>query len=271
MAALVLAACSLVDLGGYSDGHLTTTDSGEPDVGADAEALANEDAGPEAEAGPDEHPYIVAVRADAPLSWYRFEEDSDANAARDEMGRHDATLVGGSMGFGAKGIAGRGLACDGTGRGFDVGDTYDFDGQVPFTLELWIAPTSTGGDQHVFHKRKDGNPLLGYILYATPNNTLQFESWGVSLTAWTTSPIPSSDFTHVVLTVAYAGGKGNAKLWINAQPQPNGGFDNTADAPNTDQPLQFLRRFKGAADELAIYDKALTATRILEHYRAGKP
>lgn len=269
MTACVLGACSLVDLGGFTSGP-----SAEPDAAPSGDAsvppATGEDAAASVEAGPAEHPYVVAVRADAPVSWYRFEEASDAVVAHDEVGGRDATVVAGSMGFGANGIVGRGLACDGRGQGLEVGDVYDFDGTVPFTLELWIDPTPTSGDQMLVHKRKPGDPMLGYIFYVTSDKRVQFEDWGVSLSAWTTSPLPSS-FNHVVLTVAYENGKGNAKLWINAQPQPNGGFDNTESTTDTDQPLRLLQGFKGRADELAIYDKALSAARVSEHYRAGKP
>ena len=276
MTACALAACALVDLSGYSSGKPIGSDAG---PAADASAPPPDGGGGGGgggdgaglpDAGPGEHPYVAAVRADAPVSWYRFEEDADANVAHDEVGGRDAPVVGGSMGFGATGVVGRGLACDGTGMGFDLGDVYDFDGTVPFTFELWIHATPAAGDRMLVHKRKSDNPMLGYILYVTDDETVKFEDWGVDLSAWTDSPLPSS-FTHVVLTVAYENGKGNAKLWINAQPQPNGGFDNTASTANTNQPLRLLEGFKGLVDELAIYDKALGAATIYDHYQAGKP
>ena len=265
-----LSACSFVDLGGYSSGAPIVNDGGPTDDASRPEPGPGEGGATEPETGASEHPYVLAVRADAPVSWYRFEEDADANIARDEISGHDATVIGGAMGFGAEGIAGRGLACDGTGSGFDVGDVYDFDGKTPFTLELWIRPTPTRTEQRLIRKRREGTQLLGYVLYLTPDTNVAFEDWGVNLSAWTDTPLPIA-FTHLVVTVAYAGGTGNATLWIDGQPQPHGGFDNTANAPNTNQPLRLVESFKGSVDELAIYDRALSATRILEHYRAGKP
>ncbi len=240
-----------------------------PADGASAAADAG-DSGSSVDGANAEHPYVAAVRADAPVSWYRFEEDSGANVARDEIGGHDATLVAGAMGFGAEGIAGRGLASDGTGAGLQIGDVYDFDGTVPFTLELWVDPTPTTIDQRIVNKRAEGSgPLLGYILYvAGKDHAVNFEGWGVSLAAWSDTPLPAR-FTHVVVTVAYENGKGNATLWLDAQPQPHSGFDNVDKMPNTKRPLRLLEDFKGRADEVAIYDKALSAARILEHYRAG--
>lgn len=77
--------------------------------------------------------------------------------------------------------------------------------------------------------------------------------------------------THVVLSVSYATGKGNATLYVNAPPTTHGGFDNVLDLADTPQHLTVGRTFRGVLDDAAIYGKPLPPERILVHYRAGKP
>ena len=269
--AFIAAACSLVDLSGFSSSATPANDAGA--LERDAPANASETDAGHSDATIDPDPYGSVVRADAPVAWYRFEENAGASTAKDEIAGRDARVLGGNMGFGAAGIAGRGLACDGTGTGFDVGDVFDFSGKVPFSLELWLAPKRQPAvDQRLFHKRDESaDPFRGYILYIDRgDDTVQFEAWGPSLSAWTDAPLPSTGFTHVVATISYATGKGNAKVWIDGKAQGHGGFDNVIDMLDTPQPLRLLERYEGAVDELAIYDKALTEDRILEHHRVGK-
>lgn len=265
--ALVAGACSFADLSGFSSPPDEPTDAGSdraPPAG-DASFADSGDAG----ATPAD-PYGDAVRADGPVAWYRFEDPDDANTAQDEVGGRSALLTAGNVGFGSGGISGKGLEPDGTAL-FEVGDVFDFAGKVPFSLELWVKPSPDGTDRRLIYKRKEvTGQLSGWILYMNSSDGLKFEHWGTQLSAWSDGPLPE-EWKHVVLVVSYAGGVGNAKLYIDGQPQAQGGFDNTADAPDTDQPLRFLQRFKGGVDELAIYDKALPPDRILAHKRAGKP
>ena len=71
--------------------------------------------------------------------------------------------------------------------------------------------------------------------------------------------------------MSYATGKGNATLYVNAQPATHGGFDNVRDLADTPQHLTIGRTFLGVLDEAALYGKALPPDRVLAHYRAGKP
>ncbi len=122
----------------------------------------------------------------------------------------------------------------------------------------------------LIHKRNENvDPFVGYILYGDNNGTPHFEAWGVDLSAYSSDVLPAT-FSHLVVTVSYATGKGNATVYVNAKPSPTGGFDNTLDLADTPAPLRFGLGFKGVMDEIALYDKALPPDRILEHYRAGR-
>ncbi|MDB4937237.1 MAG: Autotransporter adhesin [Labilithrix sp.] len=212
--------------------------------------------------------YAAIVRADEPVAYYRFEEPSDANAAKDEIAGRSATSTGAGVKFGGAGVRGRGVTFD--GDSLDVGDFFDFSGLQPFTLELWVRGDADVGSGILIHKRlEDQGAFESYVFYIGGNRTPHFEVWGVDLSAWSETPLPAS-FAHVVVAVAYDNGKGNAKMYINAQPASAGGFDNTAAVADTVAHLRFGLAFKGTLDEVAIYDKALPADRIVEHYRAGR-
>lgn len=265
------SACSFLAFDDYS---------GEPNVSSSIDASpdrpsvspppdAHADVGPTNEAGMTD-PYGDAVRADGPVAWYRFEEDGLANAAKDSAGNLTAELRGGAMGFGGQGISGKGLFASGSGGGFTLGDNHGFAGQASFSLEVWVKPSS-GKEHYLFNRRTtvDGS-LSGWILYVSPSGTPHFESWGTKIAAWSPKPIPAG-WVHLVATVSFTGGFGTGKLWINGQPAAESEGDPDATTPEQTTSLDVLSVFEGEADELAIYDKALSSERVLAHYVAGKP
>jgi hypothetical protein len=266
-AAAFVAACTLTtDLGGLSDGAATIDDEG----GTKPEASA-----PDAPDAPSDasavDPYVAEVLADGPLAYYRFEDATDTNFAKDEVGAHPANVTQKGVTFGGAGVRGRGALFDGNAR-LDIGDAFDFAGKQPFALEVWVRTTTSQLGGELFHKRDESvpNDFKGYILYQGGDGTPHFEGWGVDLSARSDDPLPAS-FAHVVLSVSYATGKGNATLYVNAQPANHGGFDNVIDLADTPQHLVMGRTFLGVLDEAAIYGKPLSPDRILAHYRAGKP
>ena len=266
-------ACSLTsDLGGLSGGadpvdgaSMTLAAEGGPATDGSTTTDAPSDTGAA-------NAYAAVVLADAPVAYYRFEDPSDANAATDELGTHPANVTARGVTFGANGVAGHAVTLDGN-AGLDVGDAFDFAGKQPFTLEIWVKATTSKLDGQLFLKRDErvASDFKGYILYAGGAGDPHFEGWGVDLSAWNDDPLPTAAFAHVVLTVSYASGKGNATLYVNAQPATHGGFDNVLDLADTPQPLRIGETFVGLMDEAAIYDKVLPPDRILAHYRAGKP
>lgn len=255
-------ACSLVDLDRFTSA---------PDT---APSLENdEDGGREAGDSPAPEPapsdggdsYAAVVLADAPIAYFRMEEEPGAMLIHDELRRVEGRAQE-TVEFGTPGIAGRAVSL-GNQSGFDLGDVFDFDGKVPFALEAWVKLKTRSWDQLIFRKR-GGSPERGYIVYVEPNRTVHFEAWGASMSAWTDAPLPD-DFAHVVVSVSYATGKGNATLWVNGQRAPNGGFDNTSDLANTQVPLLIGHSVDGVIDEVALYDHELTQDRVRAHHQAG--
>jgi hypothetical protein len=268
--AALVPACSLGGLDGLSGGLQDEGDSGGRGQPIEAGPVADGDIEgfvPDGSADPSAA-YAATVLADKPVAYYRFEDPADANAAKDELGAHPATVTAQGVTFRSSGVRGFGAVFDG-GTSLDVGDVFDFAGQVPFALEMWVHPTTATGGGQLVKKRDESGTFAGYVLYLE-KGIPHFEGWGVSLSAWNEDPMPAG-FTHLVLSVSYVAGKGNATLYINAQPAEHGGFDNDIDLPDTAVHLHLGGGFQGTLDEIAIYDKALPADRILAHYRGGKP
>ena len=271
LASLVVAAvgvaCSLTDLSGFSEPEASTdAGTGLPDVSV---ASGDGSTSPDAEGGDPNSAYGAVVSADSPVAFYRFDDPSDSNFAKDSIGLHNANITSPGVQLGSPGLRGGAATFDGSGV-LDVGDAFDFAGKQPFTLELWVRPKGAQVQGQLIHKRDESaTPFKGYILYGDNNGTSHFEAWGVDLSAYS-SDVLASTFSHVVVTVSYASGKGNATLFVNAKPSPQGGFDNTLDLADTPAHLRFGNVFTGVLDEIALYDKALPTDRILAHYRAGR-
>jgi hypothetical protein len=269
---LVCVACSLTtDLSGFSEGALASEGGpAPPNDGAVVVDGSSSGALPDsADAADPSTAYAAVVLADGPVAYYRFEDPSDANFAKDSVGTHNANATAAGVKFGGPGLRGGGATFDGTAS-LDVGDVFDFAGKQPFTLELWLRSSGSQVEGELIHKRDQNvDPFKGYILYANTGSP-HFEAWGVDLNAYSDAKL-SSTFSYVVVTVAYgANGKGNATIYVNAQPGTAGGYDNVLDLADTPAPLRFGLAFTGVLDEIALYDKALPNDRILEHYRAGR-
>jgi hypothetical protein len=252
-----------------------TVEEGDAAIAEDDAAVANDaalDGGPSDRAESDgesvdatpRSDYRSIVLSDAPKAYYRFDDPVGAPFAADEVGAHPGPVVT-PVTFGVPGAVGT-AAHFGSGGHIDLGDIFDFDGLVPYTFEAWVRPESFSGTQELIKKR-DGYPLKGYVMYLNSTD-LHHEFWGNSLSAWTESPLPEG-FVHVVITASYVDGKGNAAIYVNGARAPKGGWDNTTPAPNTTYPLLIGSGFSGTIDELAIYDTALSSTRIAVHAQAG--
>jgi hypothetical protein len=270
-------ACGWSGLDGLSRGDpgTTTPDGGGPTVGQEAGSSSG---GPGSDgglplltggdAGPSD-PYGDAVRADHPINWFRFEGPGLTTGPKDEI-TGKLAIPSSGVKFGTDGVIGQAADFDGSG-GLSFGNVDGFAGKVPFAFEWWVKTAANGGDQQLIAKRSASGPnLIGNIIYLASDGTVHYEGWGTGLDAWTDTAIPTA-FTHVVLSVSYAGGKGNATLWINGQQAPHGGFDNTDDLPSNTTSLLFGDTLVGKLDELAIYDHELTYDRISAHYVAARP
>jgi hypothetical protein len=308
--ALVVASCALVaPLDGLSGNSPPQTDdattppveSGAADAPADhpadatAEGPGDEDAPSEsatmdaaadtrvadADASVDAPPdapssvYRAAVLADAPLAYWRLGEKS-GTVAHDETGHgYDGTYTGTYTLGTAGALAGdpdTAVTLDGITGQVDVGDNFDFAGQVPFSFEAWVKPAVIDSVyRHIVTKMafdNGGNPQTGtYVLLQQGATILGFErgqGGATELTVETASFPAAGSWVHVVAT--YDGAVG--ELYVNGSPiQANA---STGGVQASGVHMLWGNVLEGVLDEVAVYDHALPGARAVAHYQAAQ-
>jgi len=277
--AAFMAGCSLLDLDPLSNGSggATSASGAGPDpTGTQASASGSSNGGA-ASCGVGGQvmtgTYADEVLSDAPKIWWRLDEPPESVGAADSSGNDNGGAYVGDVKFGAPGA----LACDSDTAvkldlgGVYAGDVFDFEGNLPYSLEAWIAADVLDFEsRYVFNKGADDNLGLQQYGIFVQGATLGFERHvdSAPIAAFTAAP-RLGQFTHVVGT--YDGSA--LRLYVDGQ-LVDSAPDNRAAKPTTSSLLvglesQFLGDFGGTIDEVAIYDKALSSERISVHYKAA--
>lgn len=277
VAMCVPLGCSLMipdDLAGGSDDSEVPTGSGDSSADALVDESSAADAG-ERDADAARRTYEQVVMGDGPVAYWHLDDPGGVLFA-DVTGRYPLELVGSSTGvvYSNPGVNDAGAAVRLAGATIlqTSEEAFDLSGLKPFTLELWVRPTTTdGGYQNVFAKYVSGtvSPANGadlFLNYAL--SRLQFERWqdsGVIDLVGVNTQLPTDRFTHIVVTmdgtrlVLYVNG---AAVSIGKNPTPSGTDPNA--------PFQWGRGYTGCLDELAFYDKALSLEQVSAHFHAAE-
>ena len=270
------AACSLTtSLSGFSTGDVIVISDG-GDERAAAEGGGTSEGGATGEAG--SSTYASVVLSDSPFAFYRLGDPG--TVARDEVGGHDGTYVGG-VAHATGAIAGEpdtAAVFDGSGSYVDVTAGPSFDGQASFTLEAWVSPTSGASTPMCVVAKTyapggaNGNVADGYSFsLSVPDKFLFFTRFKASVAEDVSGPpLPVGVFTHVVAT--YEATK--LAIWVNGELA--GSATSGATLADTTNHLTIgggrggvFCYFRGALDEVAIYPTVLSVARIKAHHQAG--
>ena len=278
------AACASLD--GLSDGAGTADGGGPgPDASGDESSPLRDGS---AEVGLDgggdaaKSAYVTAVLADQPLLYYRFGEP-EGTPAKDEVSGTTQPYPVQGVTLGAAGAlageANTAITLDGTGK-IDLAQDTDFEGMQPFSVEVWVSRTTSGGNGLGFlvdHEAWSGG-RRGWDLRAYPNG-LSFERSSTVDGGLSFNTVAASE-AAVLGKWAYVVGTFDGttmRLYVDAVRRDTAtatialskvgvpfavGKQNCTPCSNTG--------YYGAVDELAIYPQALSETRILVHYMAGK-
>lgn len=225
--------------------------------------------------------YAVEVAADSPAAWYRLGDSPDATSLTDSVGVFDLTTINGTPILGASGLVARD---DDTAAEFDATtDGAQADGDLPVmtapcAIECIISTTTTPVTVALFGAQV--TYALGTGINIGMNNTgnVLFEvssTAGAAVQATSTVTVNDGDPHHVV-------GVWNAdatmKIYVDGADVTSG--SPTATVGTFDFPRgtivvgsgtvggSTIPTFVGTLDEVAFYDTALTAARILAHYQA---
>lgn len=220
--------------------------------------------------------YQQTILADVPLGYWRLEETSGTTASDLGSLAHNGTLNGGIT-LAQTGAIGNdpntGMTFDGSTGYFALPSGLSLNGSSAFTIECWCLPNATfatsgrlvaSDDVNVNHK--------GFALTAQPNcNGINFEvgNGTTDFLANTATVLSSTAYSHVVGVwdgtniFIYLNGTSAASA-AAAITLANAGFSlNIGRSPTN------ANYFPGAIDEVAIYNYALSATQISNHYSAG--
>jgi hypothetical protein len=218
--------------------------------------------------------YTSAVLADAPIGYFRLGE-SDGTVAANEVpggpdGRYFGTVLMGVAGALA-GDSDTAISLDRATAGYvDVGDSYDAPGLAPFSLEAWVRPPSTpDGDYHeIISKWHEPTGRAGFeLLYIGSEVRFAREVNDTMLDTLAAGGLPAGVYTHVVAT--YDGAM--MRLYFNGTPVGAKASVLTL----ADNAIAFQigiggnAGFTGELDEVAVYDHALSSTRVMAHFMAA--
>lgn len=226
-------------------------------------------------------PYATAVLADSPLLYLQLNETSGASCANSGSLAGSGTCNGTFTRNAAAAHANLGVAVTLGGTASDYisypdNAALDITGNV--TYECWIKAVSFATYMVVMSKGKGSTVNVsgdgpGYTLRVNPSRQLEALAESVALLATSTGTIPNdTNWHHVAFTrssntytfyidgVSAGTGTSTQIIYSNGRPFVVGGADVGTGTINFP--------FNGRVDEAAVYNTALSGTRISAHYAA---
>jgi hypothetical protein len=223
--------------------------------------------------------YSAAVLADSPVGYWRLGEGSGITAADASGNGRNGTYTNGVTLGSAGALAGD----TDTAATFDGSDDYvalpldaAFNITGDLTIEAWILPASISASAatgHIFGGYQNGGSFPGYALAI--GNTVPFQALSFwDGTAWraATTLLTANTWYHVAVSVSgttatfYVNGALDSAPACAARGSWSGG---RAIGARSDGSGGATTNWPGRLDEVAIYNTALSAARILAHYNAG--
>jgi hypothetical protein len=223
--------------------------------------------------------YAAAVLADSPSGYWRLEETTGTNLADASGNGRDATATGTFTlnQTGATATTQKATRFN-TGSG-QIADATWHRMNVSFTLECWvkIATDPAASTFPGLFNRGNSGSVGGWAAFYNSSRQLQYKRDNVSgFTALTNTVLPataSNAWTHVAIT--FDEPTTTLKVYFNGSVITSA--TNTTFAPGdttTVAAFNFGRGDQSAqgdhyVDEVATYDAALSATRVLAHFNAA--
>ena len=219
--------------------------------------------------------YAASVMADQPMAYFRLDEPTGPTAV-DSAGMNNATYSG-ALTRGAGGIVPSDAAVLFSGGDAQAPWSSTMNNPAgPFTAEYWIMPNDFSSPPVPLSSQYRASSRAGYAFYQNNggNNLLadlgRVGNTGVYRFTSPRSPEPGQ-WSHVVLT--YDGT--TARFYVNGSLDGEGALIwGTEIGANPSAPLVIGNRnggglaYNGRIDEVAIYNYALNATQVTNHWSA---
>jgi Concanavalin A-like lectin/glucanases superfamily len=223
--------------------------------------------------------YRAAVVADNPVGYWRLGDPAGSTTCHAVPGYGtDGTVIGGVT-FGVpgalKGDPNTAAQFDGVTGTIDLGNAFTFAGAAPFSWELWVKPTVLDKNFRPFLSSmvfdNDGNPVSGSYMIAysdthVPADTFGFERYNASndVIALDTGGLQVNVWTYIVAT---SDASGNGVVYMNGVAVLTS--TNAGSVPTYIADTILGQLLVGELDEMAIYDHALSAQSVLNHWNAA--
>jgi Concanavalin A-like lectin/glucanases superfamily/Calcineurin-like phosphoesterase len=213
-------------------------------------------------------PYPTAVLADAPIAYWRLGEPNGTSTL-DASGRGRAGTLVGNVGLGAPGAlagdADTAATFDGTNARVTVPDAADLRLNGAFTIELWARLTRFVNTWPGLVLKGASSTANGYLIWYDATGSLHFKRNNIEI-ATPAGALPTTRFAHLAVVST-----GTQVLWY-----VDGRLVTTANVsfpPNVGTSALEIGRGdqfgSDSIDEVALYDKALSAPQIANHQRVG--
>lgn len=211
--------------------------------------------------------YFSSVMADGPVAYWRLGESTGTSAADSSGNGHNATYQG------TYSLAQPSLLPHGDGASLYSAAAADvalpsgwINGvQSPLTIEAWVKCASFSNGPSIFATYN-----YGFSFGFTTGGKLQVSNPGVALVAQDAAALSANTIYHVAVTWDASG---NVIFYVNGVASSS--FSGLAAAAAGVDP-SFIgayntsnNRMNGYLQEVAIYNKVLTAARIASHYSAA--
>lgn len=225
--------------------------------------------------------YASEVAADSPVAYWRLEESS-GNAADSSGNGHTATASGSPSGYSATpplaGVGGTGIDFDGIDDMFVCGDSAVRGISGAWTLEAIVKPADTSmGGTAIITAPHDSSSRIGYCIgYGVTDGGKKLQVAFYDGGSWHAAT-DTNDYTPAVgLHVAGTYDGTTLKLYAGGSLIASQAASGNVASSDSSTLLGrrwdtgfFVPYFKGVLDELAIYNTALSATRIGVHAAAA--
>jgi RHS repeat-associated protein len=229
--------------------------------------------------------YRNTVLSDSPLDYWRLGDASGASpTARDELELNDGSYVGSPTLGAAPGAlnsdANTAVAFNGNSY-LSLSDPVQF-GSANFTIEGWFKTSSQAGNQQIWESDYAGTPTQPQDVFlglAGGKMMFQVEDQAGTLALVTSSLSYNNNAWHYVAAVrngntftVYVDG---ASVGSTTPTQTLGSVDLSGSVPtigdgqSTSSNSHGAYYFGGSLDEVAVYQSALSSSRVSAHYNAG--
>lgn len=221
-------------------------------------------------------PYVRAVLADAPLAYYRLDEQYGTEAFDATGNGYNGTIIG-NIAYDAVGAlvgdSDPAMGFDGASGSIACPSALSLNGLTAFSIEFLIWPNTTFAQfGRVVASDNVGTNKKGFQVGVQPNAAGLFFAIGNGTTTFEVdynTALPTNRYTHVVAVwngstlFLYVNGTLAASI-AAATTLANATF-----ALNIGRSPDVSNYYPGLADEVSIYNFALSGTRITAHYNAA--